>query len=261
MRTEFSAEALQDPGTAAAEAAIRRCVRCGFCTSTCPTYVLSRHELEGPRGRIYLMKDMLENERSPTAEVVRHLDSCLSCLACVTTCPSDVNYRHLVDHSRRYIAENYRRPWAERAFRRVLLAVLSHRGRFALALALGALLRPLAGVLRSIPVLRPMARMLESVPPRHSRTRDDTRTPTPSTVSRSVNLALARASAAGAGLRRGLARTRSACCDATIAGSARLRGHGERAGRVLRCPGASPGRARADRRCRKTQCRCLERRR
>jgi glycolate oxidase iron-sulfur subunit len=189
MRTEFSAEALQDPATAAAEAAIRRCVRCGFCTSTCPTYVLSRHELEGPRGRIYLMKDMLENERAPTAEVVRHIDRCLSCLACVTTCPSDVNYRHLVDHSRRYIAEHYRRPWAERAFRRVLLAVLPHRRRFALALAVGALLRPLTGVLRSIPVLRPVARMLESVPPRDSRTRDGTRTQTPSSVSQPVNAA------------------------------------------------------------------------
>jgi len=164
MRTEFPAEALEDPATAAAEAAIRRCVRCGFCTSTCPTYVLSREELDGPRGRIYLMKDMLENRRRPTAEVVQHIDRCLSCLGCITTCPSDVNYRHLVDHSRQYIREHYTRPWGERWFRRVLLAVLPHRRRFAAALALGALARPLAAVLRHLPMLRPVARMLESVP-------------------------------------------------------------------------------------------------
>jgi len=165
MRTEFSAEALQDPAMAAAEAAIRRCVRCGFCTTTCPTYVLSREELDGPRGRIYLMKDMLENERRPTAEVVQHIDRCLSCLSCVTTCPSDVNYRHLVDHARRYINERYQRPWGERLFRRMLLAVLPYRRRFALALALGELVRPLAAGLRHIPGLRLWARMLESVPP------------------------------------------------------------------------------------------------
>ena len=148
MRTEFPPQALEDSSTAAAEAAIRRCVRCGFCTSTCPTYVLSREELDCPRGRIYLMKDMLEHQRLPTAEVVQHIDRCLSCLGCMTTCPSDVNYRHLVDHSRRYIREHYKRPWSERWFRRLLLAVLPHRRRFAAALALGARVQPLARVLR-----------------------------------------------------------------------------------------------------------------
>ena len=164
MRTEFPPQALEDSSTAAAEAAIRRCVRCGFCTSTCPTYVLSREELDGPRGRIYLMKDMLEHQRLPTAEVVQHIDRCLSCLGCMTTCPSDVNYRHLVDHSRRYIREHYKRPWSERWFRRLLLAVLPHRRRFAAALALGARVQPLARVLRHVPLLRPLARMLASVP-------------------------------------------------------------------------------------------------
>ncbi|MBU3673001.1 MAG: glycolate oxidase subunit GlcF [Sinobacteraceae bacterium] len=183
MRTEFSAEALQDPATAAAEAAIRRCVRCGFCTSTCPTYVLSREELDGPRGRIYLMKDMLENERQPTAEVVQHIDRCLSCLSCVTTCPSDVNYRHLVDHARRYIGERYRRPWGERLFRRMLLAVLPYRRRFALALTVGARLRPFAAGVRRIPGLRSWARMLESIPATRPRTPSPALSSTPSLLS------------------------------------------------------------------------------
>ncbi len=100
MQTNFTAEQLRDPDTAASNQVLRTCVHCGFCTATCPTFVLLGDELDSPRGRIYLIKDMLESGRPATEEVVRHVDRCLSCLSCMTTCPSGVNYMHLVDHAR-----------------------------------------------------------------------------------------------------------------------------------------------------------------
>src|SRR5437868_13867900 len=114
MKTEFTPAQLADPDIAEADKILRACVHCGFCTATCPTYVLLGDELDSPRGRIYLMKEMLEQLATPTPEVVKHVDRCLSCLACMTTCPSGVNYMHLVDHARAYIEENYRRPWHQR---------------------------------------------------------------------------------------------------------------------------------------------------
>ena len=142
MQTRFTPQQLADPDTAASEAVIRKCVHCGFCTATCPTYVLLGDELDSPRGRIYLMKEMLEHEATPTREVVTHIDRCLSCLSCMTTCPSGVHYGHLVDHARAYIEDRYRRPWRERAIRGLLAWVLPHPGRFRLALALARLARP-----------------------------------------------------------------------------------------------------------------------
>ena len=164
MQTNFSQELLADPAMQASEAVIRKCVHCGFCTATCPTYVLLGDELDSPRGRIYLMKDMLENESEPTEEVVKHIDRCLSCLSCMTTCPSGVNYMHLVDHARAYIETRYRRPWHERLFRRMLAAVLPYPRRFRTALILARLARPLTGILRSIGPLRPAAAMLDLAP-------------------------------------------------------------------------------------------------
>lgn len=164
MRTEFTPEQLADPDTATAATAIRACVHCGFCTATCPTYVLLGDERDSPRGRIYMMKEMLEQERAPTAEIVTHVDRCLSCLACTTTCPSGVDYMHLVDHARAYIAERYRRPWHERAVRALLAALLPHRGRFRLAARLGALARPLAPLFDRFRPLRPVAAMLRLAP-------------------------------------------------------------------------------------------------
>ena len=128
MQTSFTAEQLRDPETATANQVLRTCVHCGMCTATCPTFVLLGDELDSPRGRIYLMKDMLESGRPATAEVVKHVDRCLSCLSCMTTCPSGVNYMHLVDHGRRYIEETYRRPWHERLLRDVLTRVLPRPG-------------------------------------------------------------------------------------------------------------------------------------
>ena len=107
MQTNFTPEQLRDPAMASSETILRTCVHCGFCTATCPTYLLLGDELDSPRGRIYLIKDMLEGGKPATAEVVKHIDRCLSCLSCMTTCPSGVNYMHLVDHARSYIEETY----------------------------------------------------------------------------------------------------------------------------------------------------------
>ncbi|MBI0433276.1 glycolate oxidase subunit GlcF [Roseomonas sp. KE0001] len=145
MQTNFTAEQLADPDTRESNTILRTCVHCGFCTATCPTFVLLGDELDSPRGRIYLIKDMLESGQPATEAVVRHVDRCLSCLSCMTTCPSGVHYMHLVDHARRYIEETYTRPWPERLLRRVLGATLPYPGRFRLALRAARLARPLRG--------------------------------------------------------------------------------------------------------------------
>ena len=144
MQTSFTEDQLRDPDTAESNRILRTCVHCGFCTATCPTFVLLGDELDSPRGRIYLIKDMLENDRPATPEVVKHVDRCLSCLSCMTTCPSGVHYMHLVDHARRHIEETYRRPPAERALRRMLSFLLPYPRRFRLALLGGALGKPLS---------------------------------------------------------------------------------------------------------------------
>jgi glycolate oxidase iron-sulfur subunit len=145
MQTSFTAEQLRDPDTAAANQVLRSCVHCGLCTATCPTFLLLGDELDSPRGRIYLIKDMLETGRPATEEVVRHVDRCLSCLACMSTCPSGVNYMHLVDHARRYIEKTYRRPWHERVVRKSLGILLPRPALFRAALLGGRLVRPFAG--------------------------------------------------------------------------------------------------------------------
>src|ERR1700753_4269431 len=120
MKTEFSLAQLADPDIKEANKILRACVHCGFCTATCPTYVLLGDELDSPRGRIYLIKEMLERGEPATPEVVTHIDRCLSCLACMTTCPSGVHYMHLVDHARAHIEETYQRPLADRFIRTML---------------------------------------------------------------------------------------------------------------------------------------------
>ncbi|MBR0670026.1 glycolate oxidase subunit GlcF [Neoroseomonas soli] len=144
MQTSFTAAQLKDPDTAESNRILRTCVHCGMCTATCPTFLLLGDELDSPRGRIYLIKEMLEGGKPATEEVVRHVDRCLSCLSCMTTCPSGVHYMHLVDHARAYIEKTYERPRAERALRRLLSFLLPHPGRFRLALAGASLARPLA---------------------------------------------------------------------------------------------------------------------
>ncbi len=147
MQTNFSPEQLSDPATARSNQILRTCVHCGFCTATCPTYQVLGDELDSPRGRIYLIKDMLEAGRPADEKTVKHIDRCLSCLACMTTCPSGVHYMHLVDHARAHIEETYRRPPMERALRWALAKVLPYPGRFRLALRAANLGRPFAGLL------------------------------------------------------------------------------------------------------------------
>ena len=147
MKTEFTLAQLADPDIAEADKILRACVHCGFCTATCPTYVLLGDELDSPRGRIYLIREMLEKDQPPTPEVVKHIDRCLSCLACMTTCPSGVNYMHLVDQARVRIEKQYSRPLAERALRAVLAFVLPRPGLFRVSMILARLGRPLAALL------------------------------------------------------------------------------------------------------------------
>jgi len=137
MQTNFTPQQLRDPAVATSEAILRKCVHCGFCTATCPTYLLLGDELDSPRGRIYLIKDMLENERPADERTVKHIDRCLSCLSCMTTCPSGVHYMHLVDHAREHIQQTYKRPLADRWLRWVLALVLPRPNLFRLSL-LGA---------------------------------------------------------------------------------------------------------------------------
>jgi glycolate oxidase iron-sulfur subunit len=147
MQTNFTLAQLADADVAESEKVLRTCVHCGFCTATCPTYVLTGDELDGPRGRIYLIKDMLEGDRPASATVALHIDRCLSCLACMTTCPSGVHYMHLVDHARRRIAETFRRPLPDRLLRAMLMRVLPDPGLFRLSLRLAQLVRPFAALL------------------------------------------------------------------------------------------------------------------
>ncbi len=164
MQTNFTPQQLADPALAMSEKILRKCVHCGFCTATCPTYVTLGNELDSPRGRIYLIKEMLENNQPADRETVLHIDRCLSCLSCVTTCPSGVDYMHLVGHARTHIQQTYRRPLADRAIRWVLSQVLPHPARFRLALRAARLGRPFAGLLDTVPGLKPLSAMLRLAP-------------------------------------------------------------------------------------------------
>ncbi|WP_128292314.1 heterodisulfide reductase-related iron-sulfur binding cluster [Afifella aestuarii] len=147
MQTSFTLQQLADPRIEEADAILRKCVHCGFCLATCPTYVELGNELDSPRGRIYLIKDMLEAEKPATAEVALHIDRCLSCFSCMTTCPSGVDYMHLLDQGRRHIEETYRRPWHDRALRAVLAHVMPYPARMRAALVTARYGRPLAPLL------------------------------------------------------------------------------------------------------------------
>jgi glycolate oxidase iron-sulfur subunit len=153
MQTNFTPDQLKDPATASSEKILRTCVHCGFCTATCPTYLLLGDELDSPRGRIYLIKDMLESGKPASPEVVKHIDRCLSCLSCMTTCPSGVHYMHLVDHARAYIEATYKRPWHDRLLRAVLAKVLPYPNRFRFAMSAAILAKPFKGLIGALPLL------------------------------------------------------------------------------------------------------------
>ena len=165
MQTNFTPEQLKDPRLARANEVLRSCVHCGFCTATCPTYQVLGDELDSPRGRIYLIKDMLEQGRPADAQTVKHIDRCLSCLACMTTCPSGVHYMHLVDHAREYIEATYKRPLMDRMLRAVLAWVIPYPTRFRLALLAAKIGRPLARFMPD-PRLKAMLQMApKTIPP------------------------------------------------------------------------------------------------
>ena len=154
MQTNFSLAQLANPDIAEADKILRACVHCGFCTATCPTYVLLGDELDSPRGRIYLIKDMLERERPATAEDTLHIDRCLSCLACMTTCPSGVHYMHLVDQARAHIEKTYRRPLLDRLRRGFLARLMPYPSRFRLSLFAAAFGKPFAPIFKAIGLKR-----------------------------------------------------------------------------------------------------------
>jgi len=164
MQTLFSAEQLENPRIAEANGILRKCVHCGFCTATCPTYVLLGDELDSPRGRIYLIKEMLEQGRPAGPEEAKHIDRCLSCLSCMTTCPSGVNYMHLIDGARAHVEDTYRRPVMDRLFRAVLARVVPDARMFRLALGLGKLGRPFASLIAALPGMKPATAMLDLAP-------------------------------------------------------------------------------------------------
>jgi glycolate oxidase iron-sulfur subunit len=163
MQTSFSLAQLADPDVSEADKILRSCVHCGFCTATCPTYVLLGDEDDSPRGRIYLVKDMLEKGEPARREVVKHIDRCLSCLGCMTTCPSGVHYMHLVDHARAHVEATYRRPLVDRLVRGTLLRVMTSPRLFRLALAAARPAKPLAPLLDLLR-LKPLAAMLRLAP-------------------------------------------------------------------------------------------------
>jgi glycolate oxidase iron-sulfur subunit len=165
MQTTFTPEQLKDPGIARANEVLRSCVHCGFCTATCPTYQVLGDELDSPRGRIYLIKDMLESGRDADEKTVKHIDRCLSCLACMTTCPSGVHYMHLVDHARAHIEKTYRRPLMDRLLRWTLAKVIPYPGRFRLALLAAKIGRPFAFLIPDARVKAMLAMAPKRIPP------------------------------------------------------------------------------------------------
>ena len=165
MQTTFTEDQLRDPDIKRSNEVLRTCVHCGFCTATCPTYQVLGDELDSPRGRIYLIKDMLENERKPDEKTVKHIDRCLSCLACMTTCPSGVHYMHLVDHARAYIEKNYDRPWHEKVLRWALANILPYPTRFRVALLLAKIGKPFAPLIPDARVKAMLEMAPKTIPP------------------------------------------------------------------------------------------------
>ena len=165
MQTTFTPEQLKDPAIQRSNEVLRTCVHCGFCTATCPTYQVLGDELDSPRGRIYLIKDMLENGRPADEKTVKHIDRCLSCLACMTTCPSGVHYMHLVDHAREYIEKTYKRPLFERVLRWTLARILPYPTRFRIALLGAKIGRPFAFLMPDARLKAMLAMAPKQIPP------------------------------------------------------------------------------------------------
>jgi len=184
MQTNFSLAALADPQISESEKILRACVHCGFCTATCPTYLLLGDEADSPRGRIYLIKDMLQDANPATPQVVKHIDRCLSCLSCMTTCPSGVNYMHLVDHARAYVAKTATRSFGERVLRKLLVSVLPYPRRLRLALLVARAAKPMRKWISILPGGAQLAAMMDITSSRKRRTRGRQRSDTIATKPR-----------------------------------------------------------------------------
>ena len=165
MQTTFTEEQLRIPAIQRSNEILRSCVHCGFCTATCPTYQVLGDELDSPRGRIYLIKDMLENDRPADARTVKHIDRCLSCLACMTTCPSGVHYMHLVDHARAHIENTYKRPLFERMLRWTLARIIPYPTRFRVALLGAKIGKPFAFLMPDARLKAMLAMAPKRIPP------------------------------------------------------------------------------------------------
>ena len=142
MQTSFTSDQLKNKDNKSSEQIIRKCVHCGMCNATCPTYEILGDELDGPRGRIYLIKDMIENNKPANKKIAKHIDRCLSCYACMTTCPSGVNYMHLIDHGRIYLEKTYKRPFIDRVIRNSLSFVLPKPNIFKLLVFFSKIIKP-----------------------------------------------------------------------------------------------------------------------
>ncbi len=217
MQTRFQPAELNDPQVAASERILRKCVHCGFCTATCPTYVLLGDELDGPRGRIVLIKDMLESSRPATQPVVKHIDRCLSCLACMTACPSGVHYQHLIDHARMYVERTYRRPWRERLLRASLARILPYPRRLRAALGAAAVARALVRL--TPPRLRALARRFS--PALVALMSLAARAPRAARSARASHPARGAADRTSAGARRGRVALLEGCAQAVLGAGAR----------------------------------------
>jgi glycolate oxidase iron-sulfur subunit len=165
MQTIFTPEQLREPAIQRSNEILRTCVHCGFCTATCPTYQVLGDELDSPRGRIYLIKDMLEQGRPADEKTVKHIDRCLSCLACMTTCPSGVHYMHLVDHAREYIEQTYKRPLMDRVLRTILARIIPYPTRFRLALLGAKIAKPFAFLMPDARLKAMLAMAPKVIPP------------------------------------------------------------------------------------------------
>ncbi len=177
MKTSYSPEQLNDPLVARSQALLRKCVQCGLCSATCPSYVILGDERASPRGRLILINHMMKTGEKPSRETAAFLDNCLNCLSCMTTCPSGVDYGHLMDMTRTRLGKRVKRPLSAKLTRTLLTRLLPHPGRMKTAVMLGRLARPLSPVFRKFG-LTSVSGLLEGLPARSARApRYDRRTP------------------------------------------------------------------------------------
>ena len=163
MQTSFDKDQLQEKRMVMAESIIKSCIHCGLCTATCPTYLIKRDERDSPRGRIYMIKDMLENGGEASAQTTTHIDRCLTCLSCTTACPSGVDYLRLIDLARNMIGTRGKRSYKAQVTRQFVLSTLPYPKRLKSAMRMARLAKPFSGLLKKIG-LGDLVSMMELMP-------------------------------------------------------------------------------------------------